>query len=427
MAPNRVVHRIALRGRPQPAAREGGVPPAGGRLGARRLEGDPRRRSSIARSPSTTRSTRAVGGILERSSDHRPVRRPRPAHLQPPPRRTGRRRRRIPPRTPRSTSAPARWTATLGRRWSTGSWPILRVRLPGPASGRARERQVPRRQLSALGARALSRTGGARWPSSSRSSSWTSGPGSPTQAHAAAIGGALVHGLQACRAGCWSRGTACRCTGRELEGPAGDHRPRSSSRTCARRLARNKRVRRTLPGWGRLHIDRQLPFLCVYRRPPAGPTRARSGWSRARPSYLDRLAGSADLQPGLPAWLESDGGDDRRDSSAPSWSSSSWSCAEARGRGHDDSRSGIPRSVSPAGERHRTAWWTRSRAALGAGARLRRAAQAEVGRSTRRGRAARHAAAPRPGRSRNSWAASLLGLEIRPIYREPDDRRALSR
>lgn len=33
------------------------------------------------------------------------------------------------------------------------------------------------------------------------------------------------------------------------------------------RLANNKRVRRKLPLWGRLHIDRQLPFLCVYRRP----------------------------------------------------------------------------------------------------------------------------------------------------------------
>ena len=32
-------------------------------------------------------------------------------------------------------------------------------------------------------------------------------------------------------------------------------------------LRQNKRLRRTLPIWGRLHIDRQLPFLCVYRRP----------------------------------------------------------------------------------------------------------------------------------------------------------------
>lgn len=33
------------------------------------------------------------------------------------------------------------------------------------------------------------------------------------------------------------------------------------------RLAQNKRIRRTLPGQGRLRMDRQLPFLCVYRAP----------------------------------------------------------------------------------------------------------------------------------------------------------------
>jgi len=33
------------------------------------------------------------------------------------------------------------------------------------------------------------------------------------------------------------------------------------------RLSENKRVRRKLPIWGRVHIDRKLPFLCVYRKP----------------------------------------------------------------------------------------------------------------------------------------------------------------
>ncbi len=33
------------------------------------------------------------------------------------------------------------------------------------------------------------------------------------------------------------------------------------------RVAQSKRVRRRLPVWGRLHIDRPLPFLTVYRRP----------------------------------------------------------------------------------------------------------------------------------------------------------------
>ncbi|HZJ49068.1 MAG TPA: hypothetical protein VFD97_08580, partial [Acidimicrobiia bacterium] len=33
------------------------------------------------------------------------------------------------------------------------------------------------------------------------------------------------------------------------------------------RLTRNQPVRRTLPDGGRLHIDRQLPFLIMYRPP----------------------------------------------------------------------------------------------------------------------------------------------------------------
>lgn len=34
---------------------------------------------------------------------------------------------------------------------------------------------------------------------------------------------------------------------------------------CA--LDENKPIRRRFTGWGRLHIDRKLPFLCIYRRP----------------------------------------------------------------------------------------------------------------------------------------------------------------
>ena len=33
------------------------------------------------------------------------------------------------------------------------------------------------------------------------------------------------------------------------------------------RLAAKQRVRRELPFGGRLHIDRPLPFLCLYRQP----------------------------------------------------------------------------------------------------------------------------------------------------------------
>ena len=33
------------------------------------------------------------------------------------------------------------------------------------------------------------------------------------------------------------------------------------------KIRKNKPVRMNLPEWGRVHIDRQLPFLCLYRRP----------------------------------------------------------------------------------------------------------------------------------------------------------------
>ncbi|WP_415405492.1 flavohemoglobin expression-modulating QEGLA motif protein [Sulfurovum sp. CS9] len=34
-----------------------------------------------------------------------------------------------------------------------------------------------------------------------------------------------------------------------------------------KKIRKNKPVRMELPGWGRVHIDRQLPFLCLYRLP----------------------------------------------------------------------------------------------------------------------------------------------------------------
>jgi hypothetical protein len=37
------------------------------------------------------------------------------------------------------------------------------------------------------------------------------------------------------------------------------------------RVSEDKRVRRKLPLNGRLHIDRSLPFICVYRRPVTDP------------------------------------------------------------------------------------------------------------------------------------------------------------
>ena len=63
------------------------------------------------------------------------------------------------------------------------------------------------------------------------------------------------------------------------------------------RLKDDLRIRRTLPERGRLHIDRPLPFLCVYRRPPGGD----AGTERlvtTEASYLIG-SGSARQAPGL--------------------------------------------------------------------------------------------------------------------------------
>jgi uncharacterized protein (TIGR02421 family) len=52
------------------------------------------------------------------------------------------------------------------------------------------------------------------------------------------------------------------------------------------RLSENKRVRRNLPIWGRVHIDRQLPFLCAYRRPTRRQDEGTERLIMGQPSYL---------------------------------------------------------------------------------------------------------------------------------------------
>ena len=59
------------------------------------------------------------------------------------------------------------------------------------------------------------------------------------------------------------------------------------------RLAENKQVRRTLPAGGRLHIDRQLPFLCVYRRPADRSDAGTEQLVSAEASFLIAPGGSA--------------------------------------------------------------------------------------------------------------------------------------
>jgi uncharacterized protein (TIGR02421 family) len=55
--------------------------------------------------------------------------------------------------------------------------------------------------------------------------------------------------------------------------------------TVKRRLQNDERVRRSLPADGRLNIDRQLPFLVVYR-PPGRPDEGTRAFVRSEASYL---------------------------------------------------------------------------------------------------------------------------------------------
>ncbi len=69
------------------------------------------------------------------------------------------------------------------------------------------------------------------------------------------------------------------------------------------RLGANQRVRRTLPIWGRLHVDRQLPFLCIYRRAPDRVDRWTDRLIVGEASYL-KASGDPALQGSLSALVE---------------------------------------------------------------------------------------------------------------------------
>ena len=64
------------------------------------------------------------------------------------------------------------------------------------------------------------------------------------------------------------------------------------------RLSRNLRIRRNLPGDGRLRMDRQMPFLCVYRAPPAGADAGTRDLVTTEGTYLV-ASGRSSHEPGI--------------------------------------------------------------------------------------------------------------------------------
>lgn len=72
--------------------------------------------------------------------------------------------------------------------------------------------------------------------------------------------------------------------------------PASLVQAVCQRLGRNQRVRRSLPGGGRVHIDRQVPFLCVYRQPHEHQDAGTEQLVKSEASYL--------IAPGQPKYHE---------------------------------------------------------------------------------------------------------------------------
>jgi uncharacterized protein (TIGR02421 family) len=64
------------------------------------------------------------------------------------------------------------------------------------------------------------------------------------------------------------------------------------------RLAENKPVRRKLPVWGRIHMDRQLPFLCIYRHPVEEEDKGTEKFAQGEASHMLCTADPS-LQPEL--------------------------------------------------------------------------------------------------------------------------------
>lgn len=70
-----------------------------------------------------------------------------------------------------------------------------------------------------------------------------------------------------------------------------------------RTLSGDRILRRRLPGWGQLHIDRRQPFLCVYRKPPDREDAGTETLLLSQASYL-LASGNGGVQASLRALTE---------------------------------------------------------------------------------------------------------------------------
>lgn len=74
--------------------------------------------------------------------------------------------------------------------------------------------------------------------------------------------------------------------------------PATFAETSRRTLSRGRTLRRRLPGWGKLHIDRKQPFLCLYRKPSKRDDIGTDTLLLSQASYL-LASGDRKVQPSL--------------------------------------------------------------------------------------------------------------------------------
>ena len=74
--------------------------------------------------------------------------------------------------------------------------------------------------------------------------------------------------------------------------------PGSYTESVCDRLKHNQRIRRRVPVWGQIHIERQLPYLFVYRKPESRPDRGTYKLIQGQASYL-RASGNPTLKASL--------------------------------------------------------------------------------------------------------------------------------
>lgn len=181
------------------------------------------------------------------------------------------------------------------------------------------------------------------------------------------------------------------------------------------RIAAGKRVRRNLPAGGRIYVDRPLPFLCVYRRPARHDDAGTGRMVTTEASYLVASGGSKQHE-GTAALVRGVVG-----ALAPQFGAflllEIWA-ADSRGPAAGNHRGPYFRIHHPQSE------WL-----AGFIDRF----ESHLNRiSVRRERASvshRESSRPRPARfpelfpdhpASRGWECVTLGLEVAPIYRDPD-------